>query len=89
MGKATNHPHKEDEMDFKEMADKAKQVFQQRGGAKAAKEDAQELRDITQEQGSVADKLKDAGAAIKDPGAPGPDSPGQSQAGAARGSSRR
>jgi hypothetical protein len=68
-------------MDFKGMADKAKQVFQQRGGAKAAKEDAQELRDISHEQGSVADKLKDAAAAIKDPGAPGDDSPGQSQVG--------
>jgi hypothetical protein len=68
-------------MDFKGMADKAKQAFQQRGGAKAAKEDAQELRDISHEQGSVADKLKDAAAAIKDPGAPGHDSPGQSQVG--------
>jgi hypothetical protein len=66
-------------MDWKGMADKAKQVFQQRGGAKAAKEDAQELRDISHEQGSMADKLKDAAAAIKDPGAPG--APGQSQAG--------
>ena len=63
------------------MADKAKQVFQQRGGAQAAKEDAQELRDISQEPGSITDKLKDAAAAIKDPGAPGPDSPGQSKAG--------
>ena len=41
-------------MDWKAMADKAKQVFQQRGGAQAAKEDAQELRDISQEQGSYA-----------------------------------
>ena len=56
-------------------------VFEQRGGAKAAKEDAQELRDISHEQGSVADKLKDAAAAIKDPGTPGHDSPGPSQVG--------
>ena len=56
-------------MDWKAMADKAKQVFQQRGGAQAAKEDAQELRDISQEQGSYADKLKDAAAAIREPGA--------------------
>ena len=68
-------------MDFKGMADKAKQVFGQRGGAKAAKEDAQELRDISHEPGSVGDKLKDAAAAIKDPGAPGRDSPGQSHVG--------
>lgn len=58
-------------MDLKAMVDKAKQVFQQRGGATAAKEDAQELHDISQEQGSAADKGKDAAAAIKEPGAPG------------------
>lgn len=65
-------------MDWKGMADKAKQVFQQRGGAQAAKEDAQELRNISQEQGSTADKAKDAAAAIKEPGAHNPDA--QSQA---------
>ena len=71
-------------MDLRGMADKAKQVFQQRGGAKAAKEDAQELRDISHEQGSIADKLKDAAGAIKEPGAPGRDSPGRSSAGGRR-----
>ena len=40
-------------MDWKAMVDKAKQVFRQRGGAQVAKEDAQELRDISQEQGSA------------------------------------
>jgi hypothetical protein len=69
-------------MDFKAMVDKAKQVFQQRGGAQAAKEDAQELRDISREQGSMTDKAKDAAAAIKEPGAPGSASAGDSQAGA-------
>jgi len=63
-------------MDWKAMADKAKQIFQQRGGTKAAKEDAEELRDIAQEQGSMTDKAKDAAAAIREPGAHHPESPG-------------
>ena len=62
-------------MNWKAMADKAKQVFQQRGGATAAKEDAGELRDIAQGQGSVADKAKQAAKAIREPGAQHPDSP--------------
>jgi len=62
-------------MDWKAMADKAKQVFQQRGGAKAAKEDAEELRNIAQGQGSFGDKAKEAAAAIREPGAHQPDSP--------------
>jgi hypothetical protein len=69
-------------MNWKAMADKAKQVFQQRGGSKAAKEDAEELRDIAQGQGSMADKAKEAAAAIREPGAHHPDSPdAQSQGG--------
>jgi hypothetical protein len=59
-------------MKWQAMADKAKQVVQQRGGATAAKEDAQELRNIAQGQGSVADKAKQAAEAIREPGAPPP-----------------
>ena len=62
-------------MDWKAMAEKAKQIFQQRGGAQAAKEDAQELRDIAHEQGSYMDKAKDAAAAIREPGAHHADAP--------------
>jgi hypothetical protein len=72
-GEPDKLPNAEGEMDLKGLADKAKQIFQQRGGAPAAKQDAQELRDIAQGQGSTADKAKEAAAAIKDPGAPGPD----------------
>jgi hypothetical protein len=61
-------------MNWKAMADKAKQTFQQRGGSKAAKEDAEELRDIAQGQGSVTDKAKQTAAAIREPGAHHPDS---------------
>jgi hypothetical protein len=60
-------------MDWKALTDKAKQVFQQRGGSKAAKEDAEELRNIAQEQGPTADKAKEAAAAIREPGAHHPD----------------
>jgi hypothetical protein len=63
-------------MNWKAMADKAKQTFQQRGGSEAAKEDAEELRDIVHGQGSIADKAKGAAAAIREPGAHHPDSPG-------------
>jgi len=67
-------------MDWKTMADKAKQVFQQRGGTKAAKEDAEELLRIAQERGSIADKAKDAAAAVREPGAHQDSPDAQSQA---------
>lgn len=57
-------------VDFKAMADKAKQIFQQRGGAQAAKGDAEELRDVARGPGSDADKAKAAAEAIREPGAP-------------------
>lgn len=63
-------------MNWKAMADKAKQTFQQRGGSEAAKEDAEELRDIVRGQGSITDKAKEAAAAIREPGAHQPDSVG-------------
>jgi hypothetical protein len=69
-------------MNWKAMADKAKQTFQQRGGSKAAKEDAEELRNIAHGQGSITDKAKQAEAAIREPGAHHPNSPdAQSQGG--------
>jgi hypothetical protein len=62
-------------MNWKAMADKAKQTFQQRGGSEAAKQDAEELRDIAKGQGSITDKAKEAAAAIREPGAHQPDAP--------------
>jgi hypothetical protein len=59
-------------MDLKGITDKAKHLFDQRGGSDAAKEDAQELRDIAKSEGSTTDKAKDAADALKDPGAKGP-----------------
>jgi hypothetical protein len=72
---ATCPVREENEMNWKAMADKAKQTFQQRGGSTAAKQDAEELRDIAQGQGSLADKAKQAAAAIREPGAHHPDPP--------------
>lgn len=59
-------------MDLNKLTEKAKQMFDKRGGTQAAKEDATELEDIARKDESVTDKAKDAGAAIEDPGAPGP-----------------
>lgn len=58
-----------------DMTDKAKGLFEKRGGTEAAKEDAQEVKDIAGKDESVTDKAKDTAEALKDPGAPGPDTP--------------
>lgn len=56
-----------------DLTDKAKAMFQRRGGTEAEKADAQELKDIHESEGSMTDKGKDAGEALKDPGAKGPE----------------
>jgi hypothetical protein len=61
------------------LLDKAKELFTRRGGSEAAKEDAQELKDIAKSDQSTKEKAQDAVEAIKDPGAPGPE--GGDQAG--------
>ena len=58
-------------VNFKRLADKAKDVVDKRGGTDALKEDAQELRDIAKGKGSLKDKAKAAAAAVKDPGREG------------------
>jgi hypothetical protein len=62
-------------MDFKNLQRKAKQLIDRRGGTDGLKADAQELKNIAKGPGSVADKAKRAGEALKDPGAKGPDTP--------------
>jgi hypothetical protein len=62
-------------VNFRRLADQAKKVINKRGGTDALKEDAEELKDIATGKGSLKDKAKDAGEAIKDPGAEGPDKP--------------
>jgi hypothetical protein len=60
-------------VNFRRLADRAKNVIDKRGGTEALKEDAEELRDIAKGEDSLKDKAKEAGKAIKEPGAPGDD----------------
>jgi hypothetical protein len=62
-------------VNFRRLADQAKKVVDKRGGTDALKEDAEELKDIAAGQGSMKEKAKAAGEAIKDPGAPGEEKP--------------
>jgi hypothetical protein len=53
----------------RKIADKAKDQVEKRGGGDALKEDADELKGIAKGEGSLKDKAKAAGKALKDPGA--------------------
>jgi hypothetical protein len=64
-------------MDLNRLFRRAKKVVDDRGGTKALKEDAQELADVAKQRGSVGDKAKAATEALKDPGAPGGERPGE------------
>ncbi len=55
-------------VNFKNLADKAKQTVEQRGGKESLKQDAEQLKSIAKGPGSITDKAKAAAAAIKDPG---------------------
>jgi hypothetical protein len=63
------------DLDIGKITDQAKKIIDDRGGADALKEDAGELKDIVEGEGSTTDKAKAAVEAIKDPGAPGEDPP--------------
>lgn len=56
-------------MDLDKLVSQAKKVVDERGGMDALKGDAEELKDIAGEKGSLTDKAKDAAAALKEPGA--------------------
>jgi len=58
-------------MDFKKLADKAKDAIDKRGGMDSLKADAEELKKVAKGDGSITDKAKAAAAAIKDPGTRG------------------
>jgi hypothetical protein len=58
-------------MDLRRLTSRAKDMFAKRGGSEAAKQDAQELKDIARSDASVSDKAKAGFEALKDPGAPG------------------
>ena len=62
-------------MDLNKLTDQAKKLIDDRGGVDALKEDATELKDIATGEGSLTDKAKAALDAVKDPGAPGEETP--------------
>jgi hypothetical protein len=66
-------------MNLKSLQRKAKQLIDRRGGTDSLKADAEELKDIAKGSGSVADKAKRAGDALKDPGPKRPDTPASSR----------
>jgi len=53
-------------MDFKKLANKAKETIDKRGGVDSLKADAEELKKVAQGKGSLSDKAKAAAQAIKE-----------------------
>jgi hypothetical protein len=58
-------------VNLRRLTDQAKKLVNKRGGTGALKEDAEEVKDIATGKGSLKDKAKAAGEAVKDPGKPG------------------
>lgn len=56
-------------VNFKKLADRAKDTIDKRGGMDSLKADAEELKKVAKGQGSLKDKAKQATQAIKEPGA--------------------
>jgi hypothetical protein len=56
-------------MNLGQLASKARELVQKRGGTDSLKQDADELRDIASGPGSTSDKAKAAAGALKEPGA--------------------
>jgi hypothetical protein len=56
-------------VDWKKLADGASNLVKKRGGTKSVMEDAGELAEIAKREGSLTDKAKAAGEALKEPGA--------------------
>jgi hypothetical protein len=55
-------------MDLDKLTQEVEHVLDERGGLDSVKEDAGELKDIVEGDGSLVDKAKAAAEAIKDPG---------------------
>jgi len=62
-------------VNFKRLADKAKDAVDKRGGTESLKGDMNELKDIAKGKGSLKDKAKAAKDAVKEPGAGRPEHP--------------
>jgi hypothetical protein len=58
-------------VNLRRLTDQAKKLVERRGGTDSLKEDAEELKDIAKGEGSLKDKAKAAGEAVKEPGRPG------------------
>jgi len=56
---------------LKDVAEKAKDQVDKRGGTEALKEDVEELKGIAKGEGSAKDKAKAAADAVRNPGARG------------------
>jgi hypothetical protein len=67
-------------MNLGQIASKAKQLVDKRGGSDSLKQDADELKDIASGSGSLSDKAKAAAEAIKEPGADETSRPGAAPA---------
>jgi len=57
-------------MNLGRLANEAKKMIDKRGGMESVKKDALELKNIAGQKGSLAEKAKEAAAALKKPGAP-------------------
>ncbi len=56
-------------VNFRNIADKAKDVAQRRGSSESLKRDAEELKGIAKGPGSLSEKAKAAASALKEPSA--------------------
>ena len=54
-------------MDWKKLANRAKEQIDKRGGTEGLKRDATKVKDIARSQGSLTDKAKQAAEALKQP----------------------
>ena len=66
-------------MDFKKLADKAKDAIDKRGGVDSLKADAEELKKVAKGKGSLTDKAKAAAQALREPGAGKEAAPGRAR----------
>jgi hypothetical protein len=73
-------------VNFRNLADKAKDVVEKRGGSESLKQDAEQLKGIAKGPGSLSEKAKAAVSALKEPGTAsqaaeaGKESPGAAEA---------
>lgn len=62
-------------MGLREVTDKAKQAFEQRGGSERLKQDGDALKNIARGEGSLSDKAKAGMERLRGPGETGAEEP--------------